>query len=138
MIKLQIGENTVCLTKEEQDFLFQLLDEKYDMVENIPTFNAIRNWMYAEGCRPSVVKVEDPWDKTVVEDPWNDEQLQKRLSQISRDALNKRFETQRSTVNDVSECFEDKQPQDEVRYKNLRDILIKLLSNNENGYYIAC
>lgn len=163
MIKLQIGENTICLNKAEQDFLFQLIDEKYDYVQNIPTFNAIRNWMYEEGCRPSVVKVEnknslpkassfselsklsrefsdekkdkvveDPWDKTVIEDPWMYEKLKFEEKGKCVTCNSKVHEKE------LEEYFERKQPQDEVQYKNLREILMKLLSNNESGYYIAC
>lgn len=56
MVKLQIGANTIYLTKQEQDFLFQLLDNNYEHIENSPTFNAIHNWLSELGCRPDVLK----------------------------------------------------------------------------------
>ena len=131
MIKLQIGENTICLNKAEQDFLFQLIDEKYDYIQNIPTFNAIRNWMHEEGCRRTfepVEKVQDPWDKTVIEDPWG---------YVKLEDVQKQWENYKSQEKELEEYFARKQPQDNVRFMNLRDVLLKLLSNNEDGYYVA-
>ncbi len=149
MVKLQIGANTIYLTKQEQDFLFQLLDNNYNHIENSPTFNAIHNWLMDIGCRPDVLKktpeemqkeVEDYFDSIskkiekkeapMVEDPWGD--VRKSWSNLVN---NSEGETKKQ-IQDLRKEWSDVYEGDD--YKALRKLLGELLNgDNEKGYYVA-
>ena len=142
MVKLQIGANTIYLTKQEQDFLFQLLDNNYDHIENSPTFNAIHNWLSELGCRPEVLKSKTP------------EEMQKEVADYF-DSISKKVEKKGSIVMDDPwgnpETLKTKQELKDLYkewsdvdlskttdYTALRKLLGELLKDdNEKGYYVA-
>ena len=91
--------------------------------------------MHEEGCRRIVTTLDEPVekvqnsrDKTVIEDTWG---------YVKIEDVQKQWENSKVHEKELEEYFARKQPQDNVRFMNLRDILLKLLSNNEDGYYVA-
>jgi len=70
MLKLTIGENTVCLNAKEEDVFFELLDQNYSVIKNSPTLNAIYYWMKELGHdrKTPVEEVEDPWNNESYKD----------------------------------------------------------------------
>lgn len=167
MVKLQIGANTIYLTKQEQDFLFQLLDNNYDHIENSPTFNAIHNWLIDIGCRPDVLKktpeemqkeVADYFDSiskkvekketTPLKEIWSytDSKLNQKAPMVEDpwgDVRKSWSNLSNNSEGEIKQKVEDlyKEWSDVYEgddYKALRKLLGELLNgDNEKGYYVA-
>jgi hypothetical protein len=84
MFKLTVGENTVCLSPKEEDVVFGLLDQNYNIVKNSPTLNAVYHWLKENGhsTKKPLTKVEDPWNNEDVTYKQESNELRKLLSSL--------------------------------------------------------